>query len=222
MNSYVQRMKRSAYRLGKRATQQEQTRRRIVEAAAALHDEVGPAATTISAVAERAGVQRLTVYRHFPDEASLIGACAAHVAAAHPPPDPAVWATLADPAERVESALRALYAYYAARGDGLANVLRDAERLPALHAALAPMRGYLDAAADGLASAWLPQPHDGRAFRAALGHALDFWTWRSLATRGLSPSAAARLMARLVSAAADPPPDGASPPGETTAAADPP
>jgi AcrR family transcriptional regulator len=211
VNSYVQRMKRSGYRLGKRATQQEETRRRIVEATAALHDELGPAATTISAVAERAGVQRLTVYRHFPDEASLIGACAAHAATTHPPPDPAAWNAIGDPAVRVESALRALYGYYAARGDGLANVLRDAERLPALHAALAPMRGYLEAVADGLAADWLPPPHDGRTFRAALGHALDFWSWRSLAMRGLAPSGAARLMARLVSAAADPPEDGASP-----------
>ena len=196
-------MKRSRYRLGKRAEQQEETRRRIVEATAALHDEVGPAATTISAVAERAGVQRLTVYRHFPDEASLIGACAAHVAAGHPPPDPASWSAIAEPPERVAAALRAIYGYYHTRADGLANVLRDAERLPALHAALGPMRAYLDAVAEGLASAWPNDRGADRLLRAALAHALEFWTWRSLAFLGLEVAEAADLMTRLVSSAAE-------------------
>lgn len=196
-------MKRPRYRLGKRAVQQAQTRERIVEATAALHEEVGPAATTISAVAARAGVQRLTVYRHFPDEEALIAACAAHVASQHPPPDPALWSAIADPAERLQTALRQLYVYYAAREQALTKVLRDAEQLPPLQRALAPMREYLRAVAEGLSHGWFVAPRAQLAFHAALGHALDFWTWRSLAVRELDPEEAARLMLRFICAAAE-------------------
>lgn len=195
-------MERSRYRLGKRAQQQEETRRRIVEATAELHAEVGPAATTISAVAERAGVQRLTVYRHFPEEADLIAACSAHTIEQYPPPDPSQWAEIEDPPARLEMALEALYGYYRERGSGLANVLRDAERLPAMHAALAPMREYLEGVAAGAADGWPIGPGAETPFLAALGHALEFWTWRSLAAQGLDPRGAARLMTRLVRAAA--------------------
>ncbi len=196
-------MKRSRYRLGKRAIQQAQTRQRIVEATAALHEEVGPAATTISAVAERAGVQRLTVYRHFPDEDALIAACAAHTGTRHPPPSPALWSGIRDPGERLEAALRSVYVYYQQREQALANVLRDAERLPALEEALAPMRDYLEGVAEELSAGWQVAPQTERYFRAALGHALDFWTWRSLAARGLDPMEAARLMWRFTCAAAE-------------------
>ena len=79
----------------------------------ALHEEVGPARTSISAIAERAGVRRSTVYRHFPDEESLFAACSSHWRASNPPPDPGAWAAIDDPAERTETALRELYAFYA-------------------------------------------------------------------------------------------------------------
>lgn len=194
-------MEKRSYRLKKRAQQQEDTRHRIVEATAALHAEMGPSATTISAVAERAGVQRLTVYRHFPDEAGLFAACAEHTAAQHPPPDPALWREIADPAERSEAALRALYAYYAGREQALAHVLRDAEQIPALHDALAPMRGYVEGVAAALAGGWPIAPGAERRFGAALAHALEFWTWRSLAGQGLHAEEAAHLMTRFVSAA---------------------
>lgn len=194
-------MKRAGYRLGKRAEQQAETRRRIVEATAELHAEVGPAETSISAVAERAGVQRLTVYRHFPDEAALFAACAAHAVTRHPPPDPALWTEIAEPGERLEVALRALYAYYRTGEPALAKVLRDAERLPALEAALAPMRDYMTGAAEVLSVGWGVELGAERAFGAALAHALEFWSWRSLAARGLDPAEAARLMARFVVAA---------------------
>lgn len=195
-------MRKRRHTPGKRAQQQSRTRRRIVEATVALHEEIGPAATTISAVAERAGVQRLTVYRHFPDEASLFGACAAEVGARHPPPDPALWSGIMDASERVEAALGALYAYYASRERGLAHVLRDAERLSALRDALAPMHEYMAGMAGALATGWRVEPGAERQFGAGLAHALDFWTWRSLSARGLDTADAARLMARLVSAAA--------------------
>lgn len=191
------------YRLKKRARHQEETRRRIVEATAALHAEMGPAATTISAIAERAGVQRLTVYRHFPEEAELYAACAAHTAERHPPPDPAPWREIEDPAERAAAALGGIYAYYERGEEGLAHVLRDAERIPVLHDALAPMRAYMEGVVATLAPGWRVAAGAERRFRAALGHALEFWTWRSLAGQGLDTEAAARLMTRLISAAAE-------------------
>src|SRR6476469_3748045 len=96
------------YELKARAEAQEETRRRITEATVGLHLEVGPAQTTISEIAKRAGVQRLTVYNNFPDEASLLGACSAHYTAQHPPPDPATWMAIPDPGDRTRSALVAL------------------------------------------------------------------------------------------------------------------
>ena len=100
------------YRMTRRAQLEEQTRRRITESTVALHEEVGPAQTSISAIADRAGVRRSTVYRHFPDEASLFAACSAHWRAGNPAPDPTGWPALSDPAERTETALRELYAFY--------------------------------------------------------------------------------------------------------------
>ncbi len=71
-------MTKRSYNLGQRASSQEETPRRIVDATVALHEEIGPRATTISAIAEKASVQRLTVYRHFPDETELFKACTSH------------------------------------------------------------------------------------------------------------------------------------------------
>src|SRR6185437_12658731 len=96
----------------RRAEQESDTRRRIVEAVYALHGEIGPARTTITAIAERAGVERLTVYRHFEDEAEIFAACGAHFQAKVPPPDPSAWADVTDPAARLSAALLAFYDYY--------------------------------------------------------------------------------------------------------------
>src|SRR6476660_401491 len=100
------------YRMKRRAELEQATRRRITESAVALHGSLGPSRTSMSAVAEHAGVRRSTLYRHFPDEDALLDACSAHWAAANPPPDPSAWAGIADPAERLEVALADLYAYY--------------------------------------------------------------------------------------------------------------
>lgn len=186
------------YRLDERAKQQEATRRRIVEATAELHSQVGPAATTISAIAERAGVQRLTVYRHFPDEKELFEACSALSDERYPAPDPAVWSEIAEPAARAEAALGALYEYYAGDAKGLALVLRDAEGLPALSEVLAPFREYLAWIAEDLAARWEASGEAARVIRGAAGFAVDFWTWRSLAAQGLTPHECARLMAALI------------------------
>lgn len=188
---------RRRYQKRRRAEQEEATRRRITEAAVALHGTVGPARTTISALAREAGVQRATVYRHFPDEASLLRACSAHWAAQHPAPDPRPWRSVEDPEERVRTALAALYAFYRAAEPMLANVVRDAGALPALREAGAPWRDYLSGVEDLLAAGL--GAADEPLLRGALALALDFRTWQVLAReRGHSDAEATELMTRAV------------------------
>lgn len=191
------------YRKDARARQEQDTRRRITEAAVELHREVGPANTTISAIAERAGVQRLTVYRHFPGDAELLGACSAHWRAAHPLPDPAPWAAIRDPEKRLRAALAALYAYYRGDEDMIANVRRDAPALPALAAIVATgLPAYFEAIRELLVPGWGARGRRRDLLRAALGHALDFDTWRSLErTQRVEPGDAVDLMVRAVRAA---------------------
>ena len=191
------------YELKRRAERQEETQRRIVDATIALHEEIGPARTTIKAIAERAGVERLTVYRHFPDEASLFGACGARFRELHPPPDPAEWVEIADPVERLRSALAAIYSFYRDNKAMLANSARDAEQLPALQAARAPFGRYLAAVKGILASGWAASTELGM-LDAALGHALDLQTWLSLTDRqGLSDAEAVELMVRFIAREAE-------------------
>src|SRR5437762_6284178 len=113
------------YQLKARAERQEETRRRIVEATVALHEEVGPAKTTVAEIARRAGVQRLTVYNHFPDEGALIAACQEHYYAMQPPPDLTRALALEEPGERLHSVLSLLYAWYRQTEAGSAPVLQD-------------------------------------------------------------------------------------------------
>lgn len=167
------------YQMQQRALSQEETRARIVEAAVALHENPGPKATTISAIAERAGVQRLTVYRHFPDDASLFAACSSHWGASNPPPDPAAWAGIEAPEERARAALTALYRYYRKSRGMLASVLRDEADVPAVTRALSGFRAYLDGLAGDLGRG-LPGEGRGPAM-TTLRHAVQFQTWASLA-----------------------------------------
>ena len=195
------------YELKLRAERQAETRQRIVEAIVALHREVGPARTTISAIAERAGVERLTVYRHFADETAMFQACSAHFTKEVAPPDPAVWSHVADPAARLRAALVAFYDYYRRAEDMLAHVQRDAPQLPALAAVLAPWDAFAGSVRDGLLEQWpVPNPGPARArLAAAVAHALRFDTWRSLArAEGLDDADAADLMVTLAHAAAGP------------------
>ena len=190
------------YELKERAQQQADTRRRIVEAVVALHREVGPAQTTISAIASRAGVERLTVYRHFADETALLAACSAHFAAQVPPPDPAIWIDEDDPVSRLRAALLAFYAYYRRGEDMLAQITRDAPRRPALAAALAPWLAFVALTRDGLLEGW-GEPGARSLLVAAVTHALRFETWQSLAQDGgLGNADAAELMIALCEAAA--------------------
>jgi AcrR family transcriptional regulator len=185
------------YRLQKRLEQQEETRQRIVEAAEALHQEVGPAATTFSAIADRAGVQRLTVYRHFPEERGLYQACSAHWNAAHPLPDPSAWTSIREPGGRLRAALTALYAYYRSGAEMLTKVFRDEAGIPAVADVMLPFRHYLRRQIEELARAW-PAARRERLRRAAIAHALEFDTWRSLTAQGLTDGEAAELMVGMV------------------------
>lgn len=177
-----------AYRQNRRADHAAETHRLLAKAAFELHDTVGPSRTTISAIAERAGVQRLTVYRHFPDDAAIFEACTAYSFEHDPPPDPEAWRDIADPDERLVAALRDVYGYYAKKRQLLSNLYRDGE-LPVVAAALAARRQVLERAV-GILLEGRPSHRDPNRLKAALGHVLDFGAWRSLTeTQGLDASA---------------------------------
>ena len=189
------------YELKKRAEQMDETRLRITEAAIELHGTVGPSRTTLSAVAERAGVERLTLYRHFPDEADLFAACSSHYFTVNPWPDLEGWRAIRDPLERLERALDELYAYYERTDPMLGNVLRDAELLDSARTAVAPLYAYLAEAADVLIAGRRVRGRRRELLRGAVRHALDFSTWRSLTNSGIGRADAARLSTALVEAA---------------------
>ena len=193
---------RRRYRKRRRAQLEEETRLRITEAAVELHGSVGPARTSISAVADRAGVQRATVYRHFPDEDALFAACSSHWLAQHPLPDPAAWTKIEDPDERLRTALRELYDWYD-RGDYmLENTTRDLALVPALRPSMDAFRGWLDGANDAILRGRPERGARRRRLRAAVGHALAFETWRSLVRhQGMSQSETIELMEALAAAA---------------------
>jgi AcrR family transcriptional regulator len=190
---------RRPYRMKRRAELEAETRRRITESTVALHGTVGPAQTSISAIAEHAGVQRSTVYRHFPDEETLYAACSSHWRELNPVPDLDRWAAIESPDERLRAGLEELYAHYR-RTEGMRdNLVRDEALLPIVKRTFAAFRGYLDAAADILAAGRRLRGQRASAVRAALGHAVAYSTWKSLAReQGLDDRQAADLMCRLV------------------------
>jgi AcrR family transcriptional regulator len=191
------------YRMTRRAELEEQTRRRITESTVALHEEVGPARTSISAIAERAGVRRSTVYRHFPDEDALFTACSSHWRAANPPPDPRAWAAIDDPGARTETALRELYAFYRRTQRMYGSLLRDEPLVPVVHRLLRDFYGYLRTIEDVLIGGRGLRGRAATRTRAAIGHAVAFATWRSLThEQGLADDDAAALMCLLVEGAA--------------------
>ena len=191
------------YNLKVRAERQAETRRRIVEATAALHTSVGPARTTVAEIARRAGVERLTVYNNFPDEKALFAACGDYWLAENPPPDPSSAAfAIENPAERLRAVLRALYAWYRRTARANENLQRDRLVLPALDAAMRTrMDKQLSTLANGLAAGFSPPTGSAAILRTAIALALDFWTWRRLSREGLSDDAAADLMLASANAA---------------------
>jgi AcrR family transcriptional regulator len=189
------------YKLKKRAEQMDETRLRITEAAIGLHGSVGPSRTTLSEVARRAGVERRTLYRHFPSEADLFAACSTHYFAANPWPDVDDWRAIRDPRERLERALDELYAYYERTEPMFANVLRDAELVDFARDAVAPLDAFLDEAAETLIAGRQARGRRRQRLRGAVRHALDFSTWRSLTANGIGRSDAVGLTTALVEAA---------------------
>jgi AcrR family transcriptional regulator len=185
------------YTLKKRAEQQAETRRRIVEAAVELHSSVGPALTTLSQVAERAGVQRHTLYAHFPDERSLYMACSGLTMERDPLPDAEVWRTVEDPRERLSVGLLAIYGWYERNAELAACVLRDAEYHPLTREIAALRFGPYWAAYQEVLGAKLSLKQ-----RAVLGLALSFFTWRTLVREGgLEQEAAVRTMVNAIECA---------------------
>jgi AcrR family transcriptional regulator len=191
-----------SYRMGARAESQERTRRRITESAVALHGTLGPSRTSMSAVAEHAGVRRSTLYRHFPDEAALFEACSAHWAAENLPPDVSSWPAIRDPQERLARGLSELYAYYGRTAGMLENLIRDEATMPLVRERFAAFAAFLDFARDTLLAGRRVRGAARRRVSAAIAHALAFSTWKSLvAEQGLSEAEAVALAAALVQAA---------------------
>jgi AcrR family transcriptional regulator len=192
------------YEKKRRAELEAETRLRITESAMELHGTVGPARTSISAVAERAGVRRSTVYRHFPDEAALFTACSSHWAAENPVPDIEAWQAIDDPDERLRVGLDELYAFYRRTAQMMDNLHRDELTVPVVGRLFAPFRGYLSAARDTLLRGRRVRGRRRDTTRAAIGHALAYPTWRSLTREeGLDDAQAAELMRELVAGAAN-------------------
>jgi AcrR family transcriptional regulator len=190
------------YRKRLRAEQEQRTKERITEAAVKLHGTVGPARTTVSDVAREAGVQRATVYRHFPNEESLFAACTAHYWVRNPMPDPAPWSAITDPGKRLRHGLAEMYAFFRRTEDMLDKTSRDAPLVAAMAKPRAAFFGYLSAAAAAIVAGRRERRQARRRVEAAVGHAISFATWQSLARdQGLDDDEAVALMAAMVETA---------------------
>jgi AcrR family transcriptional regulator len=191
------------YRMTRRAELQEETRRRITESAVELHERLGPSRTSMAAVAELAGVERSTLYRHFPDEEALFAACSAHWNAQHVRPDLERWLEIGDPAERLLEGLTELYAWYRSTGTMLDRLIRDEHLVPAVAERFGAFHRNLDRAREVLLAGRGLRGRRRTTVDAVLRVALAFETWRALCREGdLDDRDAAERMADLVAAAA--------------------
>lgn len=182
------------YTLKRRAEAQAETRRRIVEAAVELHSSIGPAATSVSMIAEKAGVQRNTFYAHFPDERSVLMACSAHSLQQDPLPDAESWRMIIDAEERLQVGLREIYDWYARNESLVACVLRDAETHALVREIMALRYGPAIGAWHEVLGAKLKARH-----RPMLALALSFHTWRTLTREaGLKQDDALKLMMEAI------------------------
>ncbi len=187
------------YEMKRRAERVQETRRRIAEAAVELHRTVGPARTTVSAIAEKAGVQRHTYYAHFPELKDLYRACTAHHLERNPLPDPSLWAEISGPEERLRRALSEVYAWYAGNEEIMTNVLRDTPLDPVLQENNALLFRHWEAMRDTIAYAFEASGERREALLAAIALALDFQTWRTLVRQqGLDDDRAIELMVGTV------------------------
>jgi AcrR family transcriptional regulator len=187
------------YEMKRRAERQRETRRRITEAAVELHQTVGPARATVSAIAEKAGVQRHTYYAHFPELKDLYQACTAHYLEQNPLPEPPFWADVANAEERLRVALREVYSYYGGNEAMLANVLRDAELDPVAQESMVSFYQYWESMRDALTDAFETSGDRREALCGAIALALDLQTWRTLVRQqGLDDARAVELMVGMV------------------------
>ncbi len=197
-------MKRGKYKLKKRAERQEETRLRIARATLELHETVGPALTTRSAIADRAGVGRPTVYSHFPDDLSLGKACSSLDLSENPLPDPVQWEKIADPERRLRVALTELYGYFRRRERLWTNILRDLEMPyikdnPDVHEVMKPIFTHWERMKETLAVGWESADGPPQPLLGAIGLALDFQTWRTMVRKqGLDEDRAVELMVGMV------------------------
>lgn len=188
------------YKMKQRAQNQERTREKIVAATASLHGSVGPKNTSISAVAEKAGVQRHTVYRHFPTEESLFLACTSHWLDENPPPDPDGWKNEENAGRRTAEALRAIYGYYRRTSSMWRLVYRDIDQVPAMRGPLDAFHDYLRSIRDDLVGHWQPDGRKSRSVRTTVGHLLSFSTWESLNRQKIDDPQMVDLVLRWVAA----------------------
>lgn len=194
--------KKRPYRMRERAKSQDETRQKIVEATMHLHEEIGPRATTISAIAERSGVQRLTVYRHFPDETAVFRACTAHWLSLNPPPDPADWAGIADPTARFAAAVTAFYDYFSRTRRMWKVSFEDVDHVPALQSPMAEFAAHLDGVSADLIGAFDAGPEKAH-LRPTIRHALRYQTWSDLEGQGLEDAAKVRLVSHWLCCAGE-------------------
>jgi len=187
-------MKKRKYNKTRRAEQQDETRERIVEATVKLHEELGPANTSIKAIAEEAGVQRLTVYRHFPDEFSLFQACTTHYLGLHPPPSLDEWAEIQNASERSYAALLAFYRYYHQTEKMWTVAYRDMDKVEALQEPMGQFEAYIDIVNEDLVRAWSQKNNIKKQLQITLRHALRFPTWQSLKKTNLKDEKIAELV----------------------------
>jgi AcrR family transcriptional regulator len=188
-----------SYKLKERAKRQAQTRRRIVETTVALHQELGPAATTVAEIARRAGVSRLTVYNHFPADGELFAACQQQFLTQNPTPDLSPALALEKPGERVRAVLTLLYPSFRRQAPMSTKVLHDRKALPALDALLTRTRdASISELTKALATGFPARGQAAARLRAVIALALDFWTWQRLTQEGLTDEKAAKLMADLI------------------------
>jgi AcrR family transcriptional regulator len=187
------------YEMKRRAERMQETRRRITEAAVELHQTVGPARATVSAIAEKAGVQRHTYYAHFPEIKDLYRACMGHNLERNPVPDPSRWAEISGPEERLRVALSEVYAYYSRQEAMISNVLRDAALDPILQETMVPIYQYWETVRDVIADAYEASGEQRSALLGAITLAQDFQTWHTLVRQQeLSQDRAVELMVGMV------------------------
>ena len=205
METEIQLSERRRYRKRQRALSELETRQRITQAAVALHQTVGPARTSVKAIAERAGVDRATVYRHFPDEQALFDACTSHYYTRHPMPNPEQWAEITRPEERLRTALAELYAWYADTEPMLDAGIRDIDHVPA--GSRAAFFGYFAAVHAALMTGRHERGRPRVCVSGAIAHAINFHTWRSLVReQQLSADEVIPLIMAMVQTAAHPTP----------------